>query len=80
MNWYHREPTLNEILSDCIVRAVMEADGIDPHELAATLRQGGPEAVPRALVVRRRGPALAFHDGQSRWQIWQRGPEGIEIS
>ena len=41
MSWYHREPTLDEILSDCIVRAVMEADGIDPHELAATLREVG---------------------------------------
>jgi|AmaraimetFIIA100_FD_contig_123_74803_length_688_multi_4_in_0_out_1_2 hypothetical protein len=41
MNWYHREPTLDEILSDCIVRALMEADEIDPHELAATLRQVG---------------------------------------
>jgi hypothetical protein len=33
MNWYRREPTLNEILSDCIIRAVMESDGIDPQEL-----------------------------------------------
>jgi hypothetical protein len=41
MNWYHREPTLNEILSDSIVRAVMEADGIDPQELAATLKEAG---------------------------------------
>jgi len=32
MNWCHREPTLDEILSDSIVRAMMEADGIDPHE------------------------------------------------
>jgi hypothetical protein len=32
MNWFHREPTLNEILSDSIVRAVMEADGVDPQE------------------------------------------------
>jgi hypothetical protein len=39
MNWCDREPTLDEILSDSIVRAMMEADGIDPQELAATLRQ-----------------------------------------
>jgi len=26
MNWHHREPTLDEILSDSIVRAVMEVD------------------------------------------------------
>jgi hypothetical protein len=30
----HREPTLNGILSDPIVRAVMEADGVNPLELA----------------------------------------------
>jgi len=33
MNWYHREPTLDEILSDSIVRALMDADGVDPQEL-----------------------------------------------
>ena len=31
MNWHHREPTLDEILSDSIVRAVMEVDGVNPH-------------------------------------------------
>jgi hypothetical protein len=41
MDWYHREPTLDEIFSDSIVRAVMEADGIDPQQLAATLRRAG---------------------------------------
>jgi hypothetical protein len=51
MNWYHREPTLDEMLSDSIVRAVMEADGIDPQELAATLRQAGRKLVRRARVV-----------------------------
>jgi hypothetical protein len=39
MHWCHREPTLDEILSDSITKAVMEADGVDPQELAATLRQ-----------------------------------------
>jgi len=51
MNWYHREPTLDEIFSDSIVRAVMEADGIDPQQLAATLRQAGRTLVRRARVV-----------------------------
>jgi hypothetical protein len=32
MNSRHGEPTLNEMLSDSIVRAVMEADGIEPQE------------------------------------------------
>jgi hypothetical protein len=35
----HREPTLNGILSDPIVRAVMEADGVNPLELEEMLRQ-----------------------------------------
>ena len=51
MNWNHREPTLDEILSDSIVIAVMEADGIDPQELAATLKQAGRELVRRSRVV-----------------------------
>jgi hypothetical protein len=33
----NREPTLEEILSDSIVRAVMRADAVDPRELCALL-------------------------------------------
>ena len=36
--WHHREPTIAEILSDSIVRAVMKADGVDPNVLEAQLR------------------------------------------
>ena len=32
-----REPTLDEILSDSIVEAVMQADSVDPKELRALL-------------------------------------------
>jgi hypothetical protein len=39
MNWDHREPTLDEMLSDSIIRAVMAADGVDPQELAVMLRR-----------------------------------------
>ena len=45
MNWDHREPTLDEMLSDSIIRAVMAADGVDPLELAATLREAGLKLV-----------------------------------
>jgi hypothetical protein len=38
MRWCRREPTITEILSDSIVQAVMEADGIDPEALEAQLR------------------------------------------
>src|SRR5262249_34864036 len=33
------EPTIAEILSDSAVRAMMEADGVDPNELEAMLRR-----------------------------------------
>jgi hypothetical protein len=39
MRWYDREPTLEDILSDPIVRAVMAADGVDARKLEATLRE-----------------------------------------
>ena len=39
MRWSHCEPTLEEILSEPIFRAVMEADGVNPHELETMLRQ-----------------------------------------
>jgi hypothetical protein len=32
LNWCHREPTLEDILSDSITKAVMEADGVDPQQ------------------------------------------------
>jgi hypothetical protein len=34
-----REPTLEEILSDEIVRALMAADGVDQHEIQAMLTE-----------------------------------------
>jgi hypothetical protein len=33
----YREPTLDEILSDSIVEAVMRADAVDPDELGVML-------------------------------------------
>jgi hypothetical protein len=46
MIWYHRQPTLEEILSVSVTRAVMEADGVDRQELEAMLRQGGRNLPP----------------------------------
>jgi hypothetical protein len=48
MNLCHHERTLDEILSDSIVRALMEADGVDPQDLAATMRLVGRKLVRRA--------------------------------
>ena len=53
MNWFHHEPTLHDILSDSIIQALMEADGVDPQELAATLRQTGLKLVRLRHRVRR---------------------------
>jgi hypothetical protein len=36
-DWVRREPTIAEILSDPIVKAVMKADGVDPSALEAQL-------------------------------------------
>jgi hypothetical protein len=36
--WGQGEPTLREILSDSIVQAVMNADGVDPAALEIELR------------------------------------------
>ena len=33
------EPTVRELLSDPVIQAVMEADGVDPEELEADLRE-----------------------------------------
>jgi hypothetical protein len=41
VNWRQREPTLEEILSDSIIKAVMKADGVDPQQLAAMLKEVG---------------------------------------
>ena len=35
----YREPTLDEILSDSIVEAVMQADAVDPEALGVMLGQ-----------------------------------------
>jgi len=47
---WHREPTLNEMLSDPLIRLVMRADGVDPEKLRPQL-----DAVARSLV---RPPSL----------------------
>lgn len=41
---WQREPNLNEMLADPLIRLVMRADGVDPEELRPQLR-----AVARTL-------------------------------
>lgn len=35
----HGEPTLDEILSDPVIEAVMAADGVDPNEIETLLHR-----------------------------------------
>jgi hypothetical protein len=37
--WYGHEPSISEILSDSIVKAMMRADGVDPKLLERDLRR-----------------------------------------
>jgi len=60
MIWRQREPTLQEILSDPIVTALMTADGVDPVELQAMLTQ-----------INRR---LESPHQTGRWGIWSCPP------
>jgi hypothetical protein len=41
MIWYRRELTLEEMLSDSVVQAVMEADCVDPVALEVMLKEVG---------------------------------------
>ena len=38
MNWWYRDPTLGELLSDSLVKLVMKADGVDADALETMLR------------------------------------------
>jgi hypothetical protein len=64
MIWYRRELTLEEMLSDSVVQAVMEADGVDPLALEVMLKEvsrnvslarharlWGPQAAPSYHVT-----------------------------
>jgi hypothetical protein len=65
MNWYRREPRLEDMLSDPIVVALMDADGVDPHELEAMLRDVG-----RTLGANR---------GARSWGPWPAGSHHLAI-
>jgi hypothetical protein len=65
MYWHHREPTLEDMLSDPIIRAVMDADRVDPHELKAMLTDVG-----RALRAAR---------GVRSWGQWPAGSQHLAM-
>jgi len=41
MNWCRSEPGLNALLSDPMIRALMDADGVDARKLEAELSNLG---------------------------------------
>jgi hypothetical protein len=57
LNWCHREPTLEDILSDSITKAVMEADGVDPQQLAGP----GPTCRPTLKAIDQEQSLAAVH-------------------
>jgi hypothetical protein len=54
MRWFHSEPTIAEMLSDPIVRALMAADRIAPEELRANLTKIAGTLEPRHHEVPQR--------------------------
>lgn len=55
MRWFPSEPTLAEMLSDPIVRALMAADRVVPEELKANLTKIAGTLDPWHHEVRQRG-------------------------
>jgi hypothetical protein len=60
MNWSYREPTLDELLSDSLVKLVMKADGVDVDELEGMLR--------RVAASRSRERAISYFSGHRRFR------------
>ncbi len=65
MNCYRREPTLKDLLSDPIIEAVMEADGVDRYELETMLKEVGGK--------------LDAARGMRFWAPWPAGPQHLSI-
>jgi hypothetical protein len=76
----YREPTLEEILSDSIVEAVMQADAVDPDELdamlgrvARALRAAAPvkrASDPELVAARAAGPFCSQWPSRALCRFW----------
>lgn len=60
-----REMTLRSALSDPLIRTVMAADKVDPHELETMLRQIADEIAPRRLLSEDDGGRWCWCDDRS---------------
>jgi hypothetical protein len=79
MNWWCREPTLREMLSDSLVITVMKADGVDAEELKTMLRvvaasRSRPlhDAPPRLLSWRSQHRGECMNFSRSNRPGWRR--------
>ena len=62
MSQRHREPRLEATLADSIVKAVMEADGVDPSELEVESRRAVARDTAHAEIAGRAiGVAKLLH-------------------
>jgi hypothetical protein len=60
MNWFYREPTLTELLSDGLIKLIMKADGVDAGELETLLR--------RVAASRPKAPQILGFSGHRRFR------------
>jgi hypothetical protein len=75
MRWCHSEPTIAELLSDPIVRALMAADRIAPEELQANLTRIAGTLEPQDRDVRRDGRSQCAQVRSSRTRLSARRSE-----
>ena len=63
--WYQREPTIAEILSDSMIKAMMRADGVDPEMLERDLRSIAQTIEANSLMPLRSSPRKRGLKGQA---------------
>jgi hypothetical protein len=65
MNWWNREPTLAELLSDSLVKLVMKADRVDADALETMLRNVAASRPKERTILSFAGPRR-FRDELAR--------------
>jgi hypothetical protein len=61
VNGRQHEPTLEDMLSDSIIKAVMKADGVDPHQLSGARPWQSSCSSALARLCPRFGPPPVSH-------------------
>jgi len=70
--WCQREPTIAEILSDSMIKAMMRADGVDPEMLERDLRSVAQTIEANSLMPLRSSPRKRGPSGQAlnAFKVW----------